>query len=26
MVDYMQNGPDSIEGILDEIEASWPAE
>jgi alpha-glucoside transport system substrate-binding protein len=26
MVDYMQNGPDSIEGILEEIEASWPAE
>jgi alpha-glucoside transport system substrate-binding protein len=25
MVDYMQNGPDSIEGILEEIEASWPA-
>jgi alpha-glucoside transport system substrate-binding protein len=26
MVDYMQQGPDSIEAILDEIEASWPAE
>jgi alpha-glucoside transport system substrate-binding protein len=26
MVDYMQQGPDSIEGILEEIEASWPAE
>jgi alpha-glucoside transport system substrate-binding protein len=26
MVDYMQSGPDSIEGILEEIEASWPAE
>ncbi|MGH2658264.1 MAG: ABC transporter substrate-binding protein [Actinomycetota bacterium] len=26
MVDYMRNGPDSIEGILEEIEAGWPAE
>jgi alpha-glucoside transport system substrate-binding protein len=26
MVDYMQSGPDSIEGILEEIEGSWPAE
>jgi alpha-glucoside transport system substrate-binding protein len=26
MVDYMQNGPDSLEGVLEEIEASWPAE
>jgi alpha-glucoside transport system substrate-binding protein len=26
MVDYMQGGPDSIEGILEEIEGSWPAE
>jgi alpha-glucoside transport system substrate-binding protein len=26
MVDYMQQGPDSIQGILDEIESSWPAE
>src|SRR5918996_4588336 len=26
MVDYMRNGPDSIQGILDEIESSWPAE
>jgi alpha-glucoside transport system substrate-binding protein len=26
MVDYMQQGPDSIKGILDEIESSWPAE
>jgi alpha-glucoside transport system substrate-binding protein len=26
MVDYMQSGPDSLEGILEEIEASWPAE
>jgi alpha-glucoside transport system substrate-binding protein len=26
MVDYMRQGPDSIEGILQEIEASWPAE
>lgn len=25
MVDYMRNGPDSIQAILDEIEASWPA-
>jgi alpha-glucoside transport system substrate-binding protein len=26
MVDYMRQGPQSIEGILQEIEASWPAE
>jgi alpha-glucoside transport system substrate-binding protein len=26
MVDYMRDGPDSIQGILDEIESSWPAE
>jgi alpha-glucoside transport system substrate-binding protein len=26
MVEYMQQGPDSLQGILDEIEASWPAE
>jgi alpha-glucoside transport system substrate-binding protein len=26
MVEYMQGGPDSLSGILDEIEASWPAE
>ena len=25
MVQYMQDGPDSLQGILDEIEASWPA-
>jgi alpha-glucoside transport system substrate-binding protein len=25
MVKYMQNGPDSIQGILDDIEKSWPA-
>jgi alpha-glucoside transport system substrate-binding protein len=25
MVKYMQEGPDSIEGILDDIEKSWPA-
>jgi alpha-glucoside transport system substrate-binding protein len=25
MVDYMQNGPDALPGILDDIEASWPA-
>ena len=24
MVKYMQQGPDSIEGILDDIEKSWP--
>jgi alpha-glucoside transport system substrate-binding protein len=26
MVEYMQGGPDALPGILDEIEASWPAE
>ena len=26
MVEYLQQGPDSLQGILDEIEASWPAE
>ncbi|MBK5228277.1 MAG: carbohydrate ABC transporter substrate-binding protein [Actinobacteria bacterium] len=26
MVKYMQEGPDSLQGVLDEIEASWPAE
>jgi len=26
MVEYMQGGPDSLSGVLDEIEASWPAE
>jgi alpha-glucoside transport system substrate-binding protein len=25
MVEYMQSGPDSLQGVLDEIEASWPA-
>jgi alpha-glucoside transport system substrate-binding protein len=25
MVKYMQQGPDSIQGILDDIEKSWPA-
>ncbi|MGZ8578249.1 MAG: ABC transporter substrate-binding protein [Actinomycetota bacterium] len=25
MVDYMRSGPDSVEGVLDDIEASWPA-
>jgi alpha-glucoside transport system substrate-binding protein len=25
MVDYMKNGPDSLKGVLDDIEASWPA-
>ena len=25
MVEYMQGGPDSLPGILDEIEASWPS-
>jgi alpha-glucoside transport system substrate-binding protein len=26
MVEYMQQGPDSLQGVLDDIEASWPAE
>jgi alpha-glucoside transport system substrate-binding protein len=26
MVEYMQGGPDALPGILEEIEASWPAE
>jgi alpha-glucoside transport system substrate-binding protein len=26
MVTYLQQGPDSLSGVLDEIEASWPAE
>jgi len=26
MVQYMEQGPDSIEGILSDIEASWPTE
>ncbi len=25
MVRYMQDGPDSLQSVLDEIEASWPA-
>jgi alpha-glucoside transport system substrate-binding protein len=25
MLEYMQEGPDSIQGILDDIEKSWPA-
>jgi alpha-glucoside transport system substrate-binding protein len=25
MVEYMQGGPDSLQGVLDDIEASWPA-
>jgi alpha-glucoside transport system substrate-binding protein len=25
MIKYMQQGPDSIQGILDDIEASWPS-
>jgi alpha-glucoside transport system substrate-binding protein len=25
MLKYMQEGPDSLQGIMDEIEASWPA-
>jgi alpha-glucoside transport system substrate-binding protein len=24
MVEYMQNGPDSLQGVLDSIESSWP--
>ena len=26
MVTYMQQGPDSLSGVLDDIEASWPTE
>ena len=26
MVEYMQGGPDSLQGVLEEIEASWPEE
>jgi alpha-glucoside transport system substrate-binding protein len=26
MVDYMRQGPDSLDGIMQEIEDSWPAE
>jgi alpha-glucoside transport system substrate-binding protein len=25
MVEYMQEGPESLQGVLDDIEASWPA-
>jgi alpha-glucoside transport system substrate-binding protein len=25
MVQYMQDGPDSLQGVLDDIEAGWPA-
>jgi hypothetical protein len=25
MVRYMQEGPGSVQAVLDEIEASWPA-
>jgi len=25
MVEYMQKGPDSLDGILQKIEDSWPA-
>jgi alpha-glucoside transport system substrate-binding protein len=25
MVEYMQDGPDSLEGVLEDIESSWPA-
>jgi alpha-glucoside transport system substrate-binding protein len=25
MVQYMQGGPDSLQGVLDEIESSWPS-
>jgi alpha-glucoside transport system substrate-binding protein len=25
MVEYVQSGPDSLEGVLDDIEASWPS-
>jgi len=24
MVDYMKGGPDSLQGVLDDVEASWP--
>ena len=26
MVDYMRQGPDSLDGIMQEIQDSWPAE
>ncbi len=25
MIEYMQGGPDSLQGVLDDIEASWPS-
>jgi alpha-glucoside transport system substrate-binding protein len=25
MVQYMRDGPDSLQSVLDEIESSWPA-
>jgi hypothetical protein len=24
MMDYVSNGPDSLQSVLDDIEASWP--
>ena len=24
MVEYVKGGPDSLDGVLDDIEASWP--
>ena len=24
MLEYVQSGPDSLDGVLDDIEASWP--
>jgi hypothetical protein len=26
MIKYMKQGPDALPGILEEIDASWPAE
>jgi hypothetical protein len=25
MIEYMQSGPDSLSGVLDDIESSWPS-
>jgi hypothetical protein len=25
MVEYMQQGPDSLQGILEDIDSSWPS-
>jgi alpha-glucoside transport system substrate-binding protein len=25
MIDYVKGGPDSLQGVLDDIEASWPS-